>query len=352
LSELAVYLFGDNDPGIAALIRDPGFRGLIPPLFSNVEAAIPAVPPPSLEPAVRGRLLTVEDGVYRAGPRLTAIPAGAERELPDLLRPALAHYVEIAGDVAAELRPIYEQTSAGQRFDWSQVSHTLIAGVFLDLAMGVELYRSGRVLHQLVGETTVWAFEGVSAENAFGVQLNTGGERRLAFVQLWHRRARLTRIQIRSALVDRLAQVARGEAVDRNSKELLYLRHVKLVRTAGSSLQVQVPVFGPHDTARLLPLLVQGARRLVEDAIVPSLDLLREQPWWKEKAGRDGHRHAAVRLILEYGIDRVIASKVLDPFPAGGDPPVEWGRWLWEEQEGPLTLIPQIVVGQISGPLS
>lgn len=349
MAELAIYLFGDNDPEIASLIRDRDFRGMVARLFAKPQAAIPPASPPAFEMAVHGGLLASDDGVYRAGPRLTLIPALAERELPDLLRPALAHYVEIAGDVAAELRVVHEETSAGARFGWAQVSHTLVAGLFLDLAMGIELFRSGRVLHRIVGETTVWAFEEVSAENAFGVQSNTAGEGRVLFAQLWHRRARRSGIRLNGGLVDRLAQVARGETVDRTSGELLYLRHVKLVRTRGSSLEVEVPVYLPGDAERLLKVLVPGARRLVEDAISPALSCLCDHPWWRERSRQDGYRHAAVRLILEYGIDRVIASRLLDPFPSG-EPPLEWGRWLWEEAEGLPTLIPRVAAGQAAAP--
>lgn len=351
MKELAIYLFGDNDPDIASLIRDRSFQGLVAPLFRSSEAAISPPPPPSFELALRTGLLAAEDGVYRAGPRLTPIPAVAERDLPDLMRPMLAHYVEIADDVAAELRPIYEQTSVSRHFGWHRISHTLIAGIFLDLAMGIELFCSGRILGRLVGDTTVWAFEGVSAENAFGVQSNTGGEGRVLFAQLWHRQARRSGIRLNSNLVNLLARVVRGEAVDCKSKELLYLRHVKLVRTKDSSLIVQVPSFRSGDTEPLLPTLVQGARRLVEDAIAPALHVLGDHPWWREKVRQNGYRHAAVRLILEYGVDRVIASRVLDPFPEGGEVPVEWGRWLWEESEGPLTLIPKVATGQSPVPL-
>jgi hypothetical protein len=44
----------------------------------------------------------------------------------------------------------------------------------------------------------------------------------------------------------------------------------------------------------------------------------------------------AIRLILEYGIDRVISAGVCDPFPELPETPVEWGRWLWDDPEGDL----------------
>lgn len=333
-----LYLFGDGDPEMVLLLRDARVQDLVRQLSLEEHARVPSDPSPALVSAVRHRVLESDGRLYRAGEKLVVIPASAERSLPALLRPALAPYVEITREVVGELRGVYESTAASRRFGWPEVSHALVAGAFLDLAMGSEAYRPGVVLRHPLPQTSIWAFSGVSAENGFGVQLAVGRDRVL-FAQLWHRRCPREGLRLSPEAVTELARVARGEAGGRISKELLYLRHLKLVAREEGELRAQVPVFTPADTERLLPILLEGARRLVHDVIIPGLDMLSYDTWWRERADQDAYRHAAVRLILEYGVDRVIAAKILAPFPVDGELPAAWGRWLWEEAEGPKTLV-------------
>jgi hypothetical protein len=218
--------------------------------------------------------------------------------------------------------------------------------MFLDLAMGRELVRSGQVSLRPDRGTVVWAFEGLSAGNAYGVQWAPATRPRAGFAQLWSRRARRPPLRLGTAVVEALWRTALGDTVADTPEEHLYLRHLKLARKAGSSLDVQVPAFGPPDTERLLPLLDHGARELVADAIVPALALVGEHPWWNERIHEEAYRHAAVRLILEYGIDRVIAAGGLEAFPQGPDLEAEWGRWIWVEAEGALSLVPGAAVGE------
>lgn len=338
-----MYLFGDNDPQVAALLQEQGFRYLVHELFADEEPGLPSQPSPVWEDAIRLDLLASNGERYRAGRRLVLIPAMAERGLVDLLRPALERYVEVAAATAADLRAAYTQTAAAERFAWSQVSHTVVAGLFLDLAMGREVLRSGLSL-QTIGDTVIWAFQGVSAENAFGVfAFLARPPQRALFAELWHRRARRSELRMNPSLVAMLLRIARGEQAGGSPKELLYLKHLKLVRSVGSTLQLQVPAFAISDTERLLAPLTEGARRLVAEAIVPALDLLKDcHVWWRERVRHEAYRHAAIRLVLEYGIDHVISAGVCDPFPPADRVPVEWGRWLWEEPEGPRTVIPPL----------
>jgi hypothetical protein len=339
-----MYLFGDRDPKVAALLQERGFRRLVDALFAAESLAPPAAPPPVWETALRLGLLASDGDCYQAGRKLVLVPALAERGLVDLLRPALASYVDVTKEVGAELRAGYGQTAAAERFTWSQVSHSLLAGLFLDLAMGREVLRAG-ISRQTVGDTVIWAFQGVSADNAFGVVAVPAGPpadtRRALFAELWHHRARRTGPRMNPSLAAILLRIARGEPAGGEPKELLYLKHLKLVRTVGSALQLQVPAFRAADTERLLGPLTEGARRLVAEAIVPALEILEARhPWWREKIRHESYRHAAIRLILEYGVDHVISAGVCDPFLAASEVPVDWGRWLWEEPEGPRTVIP------------
>jgi len=339
---LVIYLFGDHNPRVAALLQERSFRHLVHDLFTTEEPDLPSQPPPVWEDATRLELLASDGERYRAGRRLVLIPATAERGLADLLRPALARYVDVTAAVGAELRAGYGQTAAAERFTWSQVGHSMLAGLFLDLATGREISRSG-ISCQTAGDTVLWVFQGVSAENSFGVTaVPAGPPHRALFAELWHHRARRTEPRMsRSSLVAVLLRIARGERAAGSPEELLYLKHLKLVRTVGGSLQLQVPAFGAADAERLLVPLTEGARQLVAEAIVPALDILEDRHgWWRERIRHQAYRHAAVRLVLEYGIDHAISAGVCDPFLQAARLPVEWGRWLWEEPEGARTVIP------------
>lgn len=339
-----LYMFGDALPEIWSLLSDTDFRMLVERLFQNGKAAVPEAPPACFELAQRLGFLAVEGSVYRAGTRLVPIPSIAERDLPELMRPVLAHYVEIVEEVTSDLRMAYESTEAGRCFPWAEVCHSVVAGMFLDLAMGSQLVRSGTIPGLLVGETVIWAFERISALNGFGVQSVASTAPRLLFAQLWHRRTRITSERLSIPHVQALARVAfSGEGASLPPRELLYLRHLRLVRRAGSSFKIQVPAFEPAAARQLLAVLVPAAKRLEEDAVNPALDRLFNHPWWQPRGQEDSFRHAAVRLILEYGIDRVIASRLLAPFPESGDLPASWGRWLWSEPDGPDTLMPGFV---------
>lgn len=346
VSPLVLYMFGERSPEIATLLRERSFQGLVGELFRAEEPALPCEPPPVWHAAVRLDLLASAGDAtpegeparrYRAGRRLVLIPAAAGRGAADLLHPALVRYVEIAGDTGARLREAYSGTAAAERFAWPQVSHSLLAGLFLDLAMGREVLRSGRISRRPAGDSVLWAFQGVAAENAYGVSVVPAGPPHpVAFIELWHRRTRPAAPRLSPSCVAVLAGIARGEQPGGSSRELLVLKHLKLVRTSGGAPRLQVPVFGASDAARLRGPLEQGARRLVTDAVDPALALLERHPWWRERIRSETYRHAAIRLILEHGIDRAIASGVCDPFPEPPETPVEWGRWLWEDPAGDL----------------
>ena len=346
LPGMRLYTYGERSPEIVALLRERSFQGLVGALFRAEEPALPCEPPPVWHDAVRLDLLaSAEDATpagpparrYRAGRRLVLVPAAAGRGAADLLHPALTRYAEIAGDTGARLRVAYGATAAAERFSWPQVSHALLAGLFLDLAMGREVLRSGRISRRPAGDSVLWAFQGVTAENAYGVSMVPAGPPHpAAFVELWHRKARPAAPRLSPSLVAILAGIARGEQPGGSARELLVLKHLKLVRTSGGAPRLQVPAFGASDAARLRGPLEQGARQLVADAIDPALELLESHPWWRERVRSQAYRHAAIRLILEHGIDRAIAAGVCDPFPEPPETPVEWGRCLWDDPAGDL----------------
>jgi hypothetical protein len=330
-------MFGERSPEIAALLRERSFQSLVGRLFRAEAPALPPGPPPVWNEAVRLDLLAAAGEGYGAGRRLVLIPAAAGRGAADLLRPALARYVEIAADTGERLREAYGETAAAERFSWPEVSHALLAGLFLDLSMGREVLRSGRVSRRPTGDSVLWAFQRISAESSCGVSVVPAEPpSRAVFAELWHRRFRRTGPRPGPALVEILARIARGEPAGGSSRDLLLLKHLQLVRTSGGVPRLQVPAFGAADTARLRGPLEQGARRLVTEAIDPALALLERHPWWRERVRSEAYRHAALRLILDHGIDRVLAAGVCDPFPDPPGVPVAWGRWLWDDPAGDL----------------
>lgn len=343
MAQLVMYVFGDRNPELTALLQEPSFQHLVEALFAARESAVPSEPHPVWGDALRLELLAPGPGGYRPGRRLVLIPAAAEQGAADLLRDLTA-YVEIAAEVGAELRGVYGQTAVAERFAWPRVSHLVLAGLFLDLAMGAEVVRSGRIAREPTGDSVVWAFQGISAANAYGVgSVPAAPPRRAFFADLWHRKSRQGALRLSPALVESLARIGEG-GQPADPKELLYLKHLKLVRSAGGDLQLQIPFFAAADAERLLGPLTAGARRLVGDAIVPALERLRDHSWWRDHIDEEAYRHAAVRLILEHGIDHVIAAGACEPFPEPRDTPFEWGRCLWEEPGGAEeTVMPHLV---------
>lgn len=331
-----LYTFGERSPEIAALLRERSFLALVGRLFRDGEPALPRAPLPVWEDAVRLDLLASAGEGYRAGRRLVLIPAAAGQGTAALLGPALERYVEIAAATGSRLRTAYAETAAAERFPWDRVSHSLLAGLFLDLAMGREVFRSGRISRRPTGDAVLWAFQGISAESSCGVSaVPAVPPCRAVFAELWHCRTRPARPRLGPAHVEILARIARGEPAGGTSRDLLLLKHLGLVRTSGGPARLQLPAFGASDAARLHGPLEEGARRLVAEAIDLALALLELHPWWGERVRSEAYRHAAIRLILDHGIGRVIAAGVCDPFPAPPDTPVEWGRWLWDDPEGP-----------------
>lgn len=330
------YLYGKGRPEVRSLIDAAPFRESVralaerrPPCRRDLEQVA--------EQAVRCGLLAPGD-VLAPGPGLVVVPRAAERAARRLMSPALERYVAIAGEAVGDLERAYAGTAAARRFGWHEVCHALAAGMLLDLAVGSELYRSGRIRRR-PWETVVWAFEEVSASNSFGVQWlgaenggeagNRGQAERCGFGQLWHCAVERPPLALAASGVRQLSDLALGAGGDQ--RELLYLRYLKLVERRRDGFHLRFPAFSVTEFERLMTPLASGAGRLVAEAVEPALAALAADPWWRARQERDACLHAGVRLVLEYGVDRVVDSGRLPPFPRGSDVPAAWGRWLWME---------------------
>ena len=333
------YLYGKQSPEIWASVKDPSFQAWVRELFAtNGQSPLPGDPSESFHKAARQGLLSIRRETYGAGERLILIPAAAQHGLLERLEIYLGLYVEIAAATAAELCAAYEEVTSRRHFDWHAVHHTVVAGMFLDLAVGNELTLAQKIQREH-DDTVIWAFEHLGTDSGFGVQWAAGGPR-VVFSQLWHHGLRREQARLSEALAGLLARIDRGEEYDPASKELLYARFLGLVKKQGKSLRLEVPTFAPADTERLLPILARAARQLVETAIFPAFETAAEHPWWQSRIAQDACRHAFVRLMLEYGAQRTIAARIVEPFPPASHLPPAWGRWLWSEGDGATSLIP------------
>jgi hypothetical protein len=349
MNGLRLYLYGRADVELWSLLEGAELQNVVGDHLAGREArsdGAGTVPDAAL---IRG-LLADDGGCYVPGARMVLVPAGPEREVRQLMEPLLDRYAEVAAAVIPRLRRAYEATAAAYRFTWEQVSHALVAGMLLDLAVGSELWRSGWIRRQH-WETAVWAFERVSAANAFGVRWVGDTAGRCGFAQLWHRDVKRPNLRLDEGMVALLGRLAAGNRpTAAPPKSLLYLRYVKLLEQQDRELRLAVPAFDAGDFDRLLVPMVAGARSLVAEAVAPALERAMAHSWWGRQGDQGSHCHAAVRLMLEYGIDRVIAEGLLAPFPRGAAEPA-WGRWVWVESGGPLTLVAGAFDGvEVAGP--
>lgn len=326
-------LYGTADAELEALASRPALRQLVDACFRT--GTMPAPEPDLATAATAHGLLRRTEAGWEPGSRLILVPREPERALRTLIEPALDIYLGIAAATIPTLRAAYERCAAASSFAWSEVCHGVVAGMFIDLAVGAQLGLAADVIRDC-GTSVLWVFENVSAANAFGVRWSAPPSNRQGLAQLWHTRVARQPLKVNAEMVGALARHAVGQPVGAD-RDWLYLRYLKLVRSGA----ITIPVFGPEDTPRLLAPLQAGAARLVEEAISPALELAAEHPWWQQLHQRGGFRHAALRLVLEYAVDRVIDAGLLAPFPSGADVPLAWGRWLWIEPEGaPSRLVP------------
>lgn len=335
-SGLQCFLFGQAEPATQAVLDDAAFRAAIAGFFRDGRFD---VPDPSLaERAIAAGLLSRrEDGGVDAGQRLVTTSAEAERELHAAVAVHVDRYLGITAETLPQLRRAYEACSAAAQFPWSDVCHSIVAGMFLDLAIGAEIHIREEVSDKH-GSHVVWAFENITAQNGFGVRWLALPRSQFGVVQMWHVRVNRPALRLDSAMVSFLASHALGQPVALGGPHGVYLRFAKLLR--GNT--ITIPVFLPDDAERLLEPLLSGAARIVREATMPALQSMSGMSAWKAVGEDENHRHAAVRLLLEYAIDRVIDAGLLEPFPNGNvaAPAPSWGTFLWIEPAGrPMRLV-------------
>ena len=323
-----LYVYGTGDPRLSRLLDSPSFSQLVARLMKNGVIEPSAAEAALLDDCLTSELLVRELSGFVPGPRLVLAPAAIVAPFTGVIAGHLNDYAAVASAALPLLRRAFLRTGPAKCFDWAHIQHVVLAGMFLDLAVGSCLWTTG-IIHRRYCDTVLWAIDTAASRNPFGVQWIGSRTRRCAIAQLWH--ADVTRPPLRLAESDAgwLCAAASGNAVAYDPRMLLRLRYLGFVSRSADALRVTVPAFAPADCERLFPVLIECAMDLVRRVVRPLLaDVDRFQP--DGSMAQDSWRHVLIRLLLEAGIDRVVESGLCDPFPVGV-PPVEWGRWSWEE---------------------
>lgn len=339
MPSLTCFLYGQIDPAIEGVLDEPGFRQVLEACLHHGRFTQGEGEGAGLVGRAQacGLLERTDDGAFRPGPRLVIMSAAMERAFHAVVAPLVEAELGIVAETVPLLQEAYGACSTAARFGWPEVCHTVVAAMLLDLAVGVELHLAEDV-GRTSGPGVVWAFERLTAQNGFGVRMTTAPDGRAAFSQMWHVRVKRAPLGVAPGMVELLARHARGEEVALGGREGLYLKFMKLLR--GS--EITIPVFLPEDTEQLLAPLREGASRIVRDVVLPAFERVKqEQPLWRELDRSESYRHSAMRLLLEYAIDRVVEAGVIPAFPEGEGVPLAWGTWLWiEPPDRPAQLIP------------
>ena len=340
-----LYLFGRMDADLWALARSPQVMALFRQLLRAGRAAgEPAAAAVYSRAVARGLLLRDGSEGFAPGPGVVLVPAPAEAQLLRLVEPLLETYLGIVSETVPDLRRAWAASGAAGGFEWPEVAHAVVAGLFIDLAVGRRL-EIARQVREEQGASALWIFETVSADNAFGVQWLRHDGQPDVFYQLWHRRTPRRPPTFDPRTVGLMARLARGEGAGSSVRELLLLRHFQLVAgMPGEPPRLRIPAFGPRDDELLRKPLQTGARRIVSEVIEPAFELAAGHPWWRRTASESPYRHAVVRLLLEYITDRALGARLLPPFPATGEDRPGWGQWLALEPAAASALRPASTV--------
>ena len=151
--------------------------------------------------------------------------------------------------------------------------------------------------------------------------------------QLWHVDVTRRPVALSAAMVEAVGRAALGESPALTPPDLLYLRFQRALRGAGGALAAGWPTLLPADVELLSPPLAAGGRRLLREVVLPVMERLAGHPWWRRIGEDDAYRHAALRLLLDYGTDRVFAAGLMPAVPDGEAPPA-WGRLVWLGHRG------------------
>jgi hypothetical protein len=330
------FLYGRGSAETQALLDDPGFPRLIEACFRTGRLK-DAEPGFAQRAAAQGLIAPAADGggAWVPGPRMVLVPRTIERDFRTQVEPFLDRYVAIVRETLPALQQVYAGCSPAARVAWPAVCHTVVAGMLVDLSVGAQLHLAEGV-RKTHGRNVVWVFESIAARNGFGVRWNGTPSSHCGVAQMWHVRVKQPRLRLEPRMAEVLARHACGEPVQ-SGPDVVYLRYIKLLRGG----EITVPAFLPADTERLLEPLMAGAARIVREAILPALERFRWQDLQSGTDAVEGYRHSAVRLLLEYAIDRVVDAGLIPPFPEGEGVPPAWGTWLWiEPAHRPARLVP------------
>ncbi len=332
---LTICAYGRLDEKIRELLPNRDLRELLGALFAAPEGLPAAGREDAAGAALECDLLCLRDGRLHPGPALVLIPRRAERQLMAAIEPALDRYLGIAGVTIPKLRRAYEECDAARHFEWSEVCHSLVAGMFMDFAVDRRMHAAGKTLGP-EADFRLWVFEDLSGANFFGLRWHGQPAGGCGLGELWHLRLPRSPLKITGRLVVEMARIAGDEPVA--VQDGVALRYLKLARRWGTGHRLKVPAFRGPDCGLLGAELLAGADRLIAEVYLPIREMAAGLDWWRR--GDKSLRHAISRLILNGATDRVIDAGLLPELPTSVDVPFAWGRWLWAEGAQEIGLLP------------
>jgi hypothetical protein len=265
-----------------------------------------------------------------AGSRLGVVGPALREQMMQLLDPALTEEMSwLEAEAVPLLERIWTETDRTQA--WSEVVHTVLAGLCLDLGLRGAVLQA-RILEHLPAEYYVVAFVGgTGAENAYGVKMWRNKGEEMGVGHLWHRhvpRASTFNPEDVQALHAIVTQ-SENAGADLSQASLLRLQFFGLI--ARDALCPAVPVVRYESGDALMEAVETVSHHCVNRFLAPVLTRM-EHLW--PNAGPEQRmmfRQAALRLVLEHSADRAVAIGLMPPFP--NPAPKGWGSWIWYAAE-------------------
>jgi hypothetical protein len=269
-------------------------------------------------------LVTLREGTLTAGPRLGVVGPALREEMLRVLDPALTAEMRW---LKAEAVPLLQKawTESGRTQPWSEVAHTILAALCLDLGLRGAVLQAKILEHLPEGFYSIAFVGGTGGENAYGVKIWRNQGEEIGVGHLWHRDIPRPSTFFPEDVRAVQAILAEGEAAVLPQASLLRLRFFGIL--APAALQPAIPVVRYESGDRLIDAVEDVSRHCVQRYVAPALTGM-EQLWPDAlPEQRVLMRQAALRLVLEHNADRAVSTGVMPPFP--NPAPKGWGSWIW-----------------------
>jgi hypothetical protein len=270
----------------------------------------------------------------RFGRKLIFINRITTTQLLSIANKVSQAYARIIGDELIKLKSFIPLIKTNNyRPDWTDVAHSIVAGLIIDLGVRSEMLSAGIIIEQ-PDDFWVWTFEGgTGSRNSFGVQVWIAQNSPGVFDHLWHKgMRRVSDLKIDGADVTLMQDIfeRRGEGsilTNAQHERAVKLAFYGLLAKPGKEYVVNVPVLAGSAGKAICFEITRISATILTQAVVPAMS---EAEKVFRTAGLtrigDNHRHAFARLLLECSIDQVIERGLVPEFPVLAKN--NWGAWL------------------------